>query len=128
SELQAYKGLRRLGEWEYELANAQKVLNQQIGTRHLDGFGVSEYPLALSAAGCLMQYVQDTQRTALPHINAIIVESQNQFIQLDATSRKNLELTRNLAGGYENTLSSILDRSSTAMGSRLLNRWLHQPL
>ncbi|WP_442871210.1 DNA mismatch repair protein MutS [Agarivorans sp. 3_MG-2023] len=128
SELQAYKGLRRRGEWEYDLATAQKVLNQQFGTRHLDGFGVSEYPLALSAAGCLMQYVQDTQRTALPHINAIIVESQNQFIQLDATSRKNLELTRNLAGGYENTLSSILDRSSTAMGSRLLNRWLHQPL
>ncbi|WP_373681403.1 DNA mismatch repair protein MutS [Agarivorans sp. Toyoura001] len=128
SELQAYKGLRRRGEWEYDLATAQKVLNQQFGTRHLDGFGVSEYPLALSAAGCLMQYVQDTQRTALPHINAIIVESQNQFIQLDAASRKNLELTRNLAGGYENTLSSILDRSSTAMGSRLLNRWLHQPL
>ncbi|UPW17409.1 DNA mismatch repair protein MutS [Agarivorans sp. TSD2052] len=126
--LQSYKGLRRRGEWEYDLASAQKALNQQFGTRHLDGFGVSEYPLALAAAGCLMQYVQDTQRTALPHINAIIVESQNQFIQLDAASRKNLELTRNLAGGFENTLSSILDHSSTSMGSRLLNRWLHQPL
>ncbi|WP_370525638.1 DNA mismatch repair protein MutS [Agarivorans sp. Alg241-V36] len=126
--LQGYKGLRRRGEWEFDLATAEKVLNQQFGTRHLDGFGVSEYPLALSAAGCLLQYVQDTQRTALPHINAIIIESQSQFIQLDAASRKNLELTRNLAGTYDNTLSAILDRSATAMGSRLLNRWIHQPL
>ncbi|GAB1622183.1 DNA mismatch repair protein MutS [Agarivorans albus] len=126
--LQSYKGLRRRGEWEFDLATAEKVLNQQFGTRHLDGFGVSEYPLALSAAGCLLQYVQDTQRTALPHINAIIIESQSQFIQLDAASRKNLELTRNLAGTYDNTLSAILDRSATAMGSRLLNRWIHQPL
>ncbi len=123
-----FKGLRRRGEWEYDLATAEKVLNQQFGTRHLDGFGVSEYPLALAAAGCLMQYVQDTQRTALPHINAVIVENQSQFIQLDAASRINLELTRNLSGGIDNTLSSVLDRSATAMGSRLLNRWIHQPL
>ncbi|WP_432463559.1 DNA mismatch repair protein MutS [Agarivorans sp. QJM3NY_33] len=126
--LQANKGLRRRGEWEYDLASAQKILNLQFGTRHLDGFGVSEYPLAIAAAGCLMQYVQDTQRTALPHINTIIIEKQNQFIQLDAASRKNLELTRNLSGGQEHTLSAVLDRSATAMGSRLLNRWLHQPL
>ncbi|WP_026958526.1 DNA mismatch repair protein MutS [Aliagarivorans taiwanensis] len=122
------KGLRRRGDWEFDLDSAKQVLNQQFGTQHLDGFGVSQAGLALCAAGCLLQYVKDTQRTALPHINQLKMEQQSDFIQVDAASRRNLEITHNLSGGTDNTLASVLDRCATAMGSRLLSRWLHQPL
>ncbi|WP_026973034.1 DNA mismatch repair protein MutS [Aliagarivorans marinus] len=122
------KGLRRRGDWEFDLDSAKQVLNQQFGTQHLDGFGVSQAGLALCAAGCLLQYVKDTQRTALPHINQLKMEQQSDFIQVDAASRRNLEITHNLSGGTDNTLASVLDRCATAMGSRLLGRWLHQPL
>lgn len=122
------QGLRRRGEWEFDIDTAIKLLNQQFGTQHLDGFGVSQYPVAIAAAGCLLNYVKDTQRTRLPHIRAITVEQTQQYVQLDAATRKNLELTQNLSGGVEHTLSSIVDRCVTAMGSRLLKRWLHQPI
>ncbi|RKF15621.1 DNA mismatch repair protein MutS [Alginatibacterium sediminis] len=126
--LSPYKGLRRRGDWEFDIESASDALKRQFSTDHLDGFGVSAHPLGLAAAGCLMQYVHDTQRTALPHIQKIVVQQQQQYVQLDAASRKNLEITQNLAGGHSNTLSAVIDRCSTAMGSRLLGRWLHQPL
>ncbi len=121
------KGLRRRAEWEFEFATAHHLLCQQFGTRDLIGFGVESATTALCAAGCLMQYVKDTQRTALPHIRAIRLEQTEQMIVLDAATRRNLELTQNLAGGVENTLAQVLDATATAMGSRLLKRWIHQP-
>ncbi len=122
-----FKGKRRRPDWEYDLQTAHRVLNQQFNTKELTGFGVTDYPVALSAAGCLMQYVKDTQRTALPHIRSVTVESMHTCILLDAATRRNLELTTNLSGGADNTLSQVLDKTSTAMGSRLLKRWLHMP-
>ncbi|WP_408621550.1 DNA mismatch repair protein MutS [Celerinatantimonas sp. YJH-8] len=122
------RGLRRRGEWEFDTETAIQLLNQQFGTQHLDGFGVSQYPVALAAAGCLLSYVKDTQRTSLPHLRSIKVEQSQNYIQLDAATRRNLELTQNLSGGHEHTLSSVMDRCVTAMGSRLLKRWLHQPI
>jgi DNA mismatch repair protein MutS len=122
------KGLRRRPEWEFDLQTSLSLLNQQFGTKELTGFGVENKKLGLSAAGCLFQYVKDTQRTALPHIRAILTESASKGVVLDAATRRNLELTQNLQGGIENTLASILDTSSTPMGSRLLKRWLHFPL
>tara|TARA_R110001583_G_scaffold78901_2_gene213623 strand:- start:6627 stop:9119 length:2493 start_codon:yes stop_codon:yes gene_type:complete len=123
-----YKGLRRRPEWEFDVETSLALLNKQFGTKELTGFGVSDKLLGLSAAGCLFQYVKDTQRTALPHIRAIVCESASLGVVLDAATRRNLELTQNLQGGLENTLASILDKSSTPMGSRLLKRWLHFPL
>ncbi|TWX68819.1 DNA mismatch repair protein MutS [Colwellia demingiae] len=122
------KGLRRRPEWEFDLDTAINLLNKQFDTKELTGFGVDDKPLGLAAAGCLFQYVKDTQRTALPHIRAIICESANKGVVLDAATRRNLELTQNLHGGLDNTLAAILDKSSTTMGSRLLKRWLHFPL
>ena len=122
------KGLRRRPEWEFDLDTAISLLNKQFDTKELTGFGVDDKPLGLSAAGCLFQYVKDTQRTALPHIRSIISESANKGVVLDAATRRNLELTQNLQGGQDNTLAAILDKSSTPMGSRLLKRWLHFPL
>ncbi|MCS3460462.1 DNA mismatch repair protein MutS [Aeromonas sp. BIGb0445] len=122
------RGLRRRPEWEFELGTARKLLCQQFGTQDLVGFGVDKSEVALCAAGCLMQYVKDTQRTALPHIRGVRLEQPDHAVIMDAATRRNLELTQNLAGGYENTLSEVLDRAQTPMGSRLLKRWLHQPI
>lgn len=128
SLIEQYKGLRRRPEWEFDIETSLSLLNQQFGTKELAGFGVDDKLLGISAAGCLFQYVKDTQRTALPHIRAIISESTSAAVVLDAATRRNLELTQNLQGGTDNTLAAILDKSSTPMGSRLLKRWLHFPL
>ncbi|WP_168385703.1 DNA mismatch repair protein MutS [Erwinia amylovora] len=122
------RGLRRRPLWEYELDTARQQLNLQFATRDLAGFGVEQAHLALRAAGCLLQYVKDTQRTSLPHIRSLTMERQQDGIIMDAATRRNLEITQNLAGGSENTLASVLDKTVTAMGSRMLKRWLNMPL
>lgn len=121
-------GLRRRPLWEFELDTAKQQLNLQFGTRDLIGFGVEQAHQALRAAGCLLQYVKDTQRTSLPHIRGLTMERQQDGVVMDAATRRNLELTQNLAGGTENTLAAILDCTVTAMGSRMLKRWLHMPI
>ncbi|RBM83704.1 DNA mismatch repair protein MutS [Vibrio paracholerae] len=122
------QGNRRRPIWEFELATAKQQLNQQFGTRDLVGFGVEQAKLGLCAAGCLIQYVKDTQRTALPHIRSLTWDRQDQSVILDAATRRNLELTHNLAGGTDNTLAEVLDHCATPMGSRMLKRWVHQPM
>ncbi len=119
---------RRRPVWEFELDTAKQQLNQQFGSRDLVGFGVEHAHLGLCAAGCLIQYVKDTQKTALPHIRSLVFDSQDSSVILDAATRRNLEITQNLSGSHENTLAEIMDHSSTAMGSRMLKRWLHQPM
>lgn len=126
--IEPYKGLRRRPIWEFELSTAISELNRQFGTKDLRAFGVEKSPLGLAAAGCLLQYAKETQRASLPHIQSISVIQNNDNIQLDAATRRNLELTQNLAGGTENTLASVLDKCVTPMGSRLLKRWIHQPI
>ncbi|MEH0688662.1 DNA mismatch repair protein MutS [Vibrio cholerae] len=121
-------GNRRRPIWEFELDTAKQQLNQQFGTRDLVGFGVEHAKLGLCAAGCLIQYVKDTQRTALPHIRSLTFDRQDHSVILDAATRRNLEITQNLAGGTDNTLASVLDHTATPMGSRMLKRWLHQPM
>ncbi len=122
------QGNRRRPIWEFELATAKQQLNQQFGTRDLVGFGVEQAKLGLCAAGCLIQYVKDTQRTTLPHIRSLTWDRQDQSVILDAATRRNLELTHNLAGGTDNTLAEVLDHCATPMGSRMLKRWVHQPM
>ncbi|MGB2078298.1 MAG: DNA mismatch repair protein MutS [Vibrio sp.] len=126
--LSPYKGQRRRPIWEFDLDTAKQQLNLQFGTKDLVGFGVEQAQMGLRAAGCLIQYVKDTQRTALPHIRALTYDRQDTSVVLDAATRRNLEISQNLSGGYENTLASVLDRTATAMGSRLLSRWLNQPM
>ena len=121
-------GLRRRPEWEFDYQTAEQQLLNQFQTKDLVGFGVHNAKLGITAAGCIMQYVKDTQRTALPHIRSILLEQNEMNIVMDAATRKNLELTQNLSGGFEHTLASILDKTSTAMGSRMLKRWVHSPL
>jgi len=114
--------------WHFDEDHAQQLLQKQLGTRDLSGFGCDDMPIAVVAAGVLLQYVNETQRTALPHINSLQVENSNDGIILDAASRRNLELEHSLLGDHKNTLISVLDNTATSMGGRLLSRWLNKPL
>ncbi len=122
------RGARSQPEWEFDGASARRALNTQFQTHDLAGFGCDQLELAIGAAGCLLQYVKDTQRSNLPHIRGLSHERREDSVILDAATRRNLEIDINLAGGESNTLFSVLDRGATAMGSRLLRRWLHRPL
>ncbi|MEZ5452236.1 MAG: DNA mismatch repair protein MutS [Thiothrix sp.] len=114
--------------WHFDRETAQRLLLRQFGTHDLSGFGCDHLPLAITAAGALLNYVQETQRTALPHINSLTVELSDEGIILDAASRRNLELESSLSGEHKNTLISVIDKTATSMGSRLLRRWLNKPL
>ena len=120
--------VRRLAPWQFDTAGAHIRLAQQFGSRDLAGFGVADLPLAMAAAGALLDYIQTTQRTALPHIQSIRAERDSDFVQLDAATRRNLELTETLRGEAAPTLLSVLDTTATGMGTRLLRHWLHHPL
>lgn len=121
-------GVRKRAPWEFEHETAVRLLTQQMQTLDLAGFGCADLPVAISAAGCLLQYAKDTQRAALPHIRALQAERREESVILDAATRRNLELVTNLTGGQDNTLASVFDQTATAMGSRLFKRWLNRPL
>ncbi|PLW67315.1 DNA mismatch repair protein MutS [Pseudohalioglobus lutimaris] len=121
-------GSRAQPEWEFDSESARRALNAQFQTHDLQGFGCDGLDLAIGAAGCLLQYVKDTQRSSLPHIRSLSHESREASVILDAATRRNLEIDVNMAGGDSNTIYSVLDKCVTAMGSRLLRRWLHRPL
>ncbi|WP_449106603.1 DNA mismatch repair protein MutS [Pseudomonas mohnii] len=121
-------GVRRRAPWDFERDSALKSLCQQFATQDLKGFGCENLTLAIGAAGCLLAYAKETQRTALPHLRSLRHERLDDTVVLDGASRRNLELDTNLAGGRDNTLQSVVDRCQTAMGSRLLTRWLNRPL
>ena len=122
------KGLRYRAPWEFDLDTAQRLLCEQFGTRDLIAFGCEELTVAKGAAGCVMAYVQETQRTALPHICRLQQENRQDSVLMDASTRRNLELCTNLSGGEDNTLFSILNTCATTIGSRQLARWINRPL
>ncbi len=120
--------LRERAPWQFDLAAASRTLTDQLGTLDLRGFGVDELPLAIAAAGALLQYVRDTQRTALPHVRSLQVEEHGEALALDAATRRNLELDYSLTGNEAATLLAILDATATGMGARTLRRWLGRPI
>lgn len=124
----AHPAKRRRPVWEFESDNARRILTGHFNTRDLSAFGCEDLELALQAAGCLLQYAQETQQSDLPHIQGIQVEQLEDSVILDAASRRNLELDTNLSGGRDNTLLSVIDHTATAMGGRLLSRWVNRPL
>ncbi|HEX7815715.1 DNA mismatch repair protein MutS [Dyella sp.] len=124
----ALPGLRKRPPWHFDGDAARRELNRFFGTRGLDGFGVDGLPLAIAAAGCLLGYVEETQKSALPHLSGMAVESASETIALDAATRRNLELDTHPSGRIEHTLLGVLDETVTPMGARLLRRWLNRPL
>ena len=120
--------IRRLAAWQFDEDSARTQLNQHFQTRDLSGFGCDDLSLAIAAAGCLLDYVKDTQRNELPHLTSIRHERQSDSVILDAATRRNLEIDLNLHGGEDNTLFSVYNSTVTAMGTRHLKRWLHRPV
>ncbi len=122
------RGITHRPVWHFDHETAVRLLTRQFGTRDLGGFGCADQTLSIAAAGSLLQYVEDTQRSALPHLRGLTVERREDAIIIDAATRRNLELDHSLSGQSQHTLAGILDRTTTPMGSRMLRRWLNRPL
>jgi DNA mismatch repair protein MutS len=114
--------------WHFDADAAARALAAQFGTHDLAGFGCTGLPLAVGAAGALLAYVQETQKSALPHLRSLSVETFSDALLMDPATRRNLELDVSLSGNDELTLAGVLDTTQTAMGARQLRRWLHRPL
>ncbi len=128
SALELRRGVRSQPPWYFDIEAAQRSLNTQFQTQDLRGFGCEHLTAAIASAGCLLEYLKDTQRTELPHLQGIREQKLSDSVILDAASRRNLEIDRNLNGGDEHTLFSVLATTITAMGTRHLRRWLHRPI
>ncbi len=119
----------KVDDWVFNLDYAKEVLTNHFGTHSLKGFGIDEMKEGIIAAGCIMNYLNETQKNNLPHIKKIYHYDYTDYIILDPSTKRNLEITSSISeGGREGTLISILDRSQTAMGGRLLKKWISRPL
>lgn len=127
-ELQDRFPVRKRLPWHFEHAAARSLLCKQFATHDLTGFGCEQAETAICAAGAIMEYLLDTQKSQLPHIQNIRLERDSDTILLDAATRRNLEIEQNAGGQDQWTLVGIFDRCKTSMGSRKIRRWLHQPL
>ncbi len=116
-------------DWHFDVASGTKALQEQLGVANLSGFSAEQLSAAIGSAGALLRYAQSTQGKGLQHVRMLMVESENEFIGLDAATRRNLELTETIRGqdgsSSSPTLFSQLDHCRTSMGSRLLRHWLH---
>ncbi len=118
-----------IDDWVYEGDYGYKLLTEHFKTHSLKGFGVEELTTAHFAAGSLLHYMQETQKAYLRHLRRLYAYESNEFMSLDPSTKRNLELTASLQeGGVEGTLISILDNTCTAMGGRLLRKWMMRPL
>jgi DNA mismatch repair protein MutS len=116
---------QHLPQWHFDVVKGHRALLDQLGVATLAGFGAEGMGAAFGAAGALLRYAQSTQGRGLQHVQGLLVEGENEFIGLDAATRRNLELTETIRGQESPTLFSLLDHCRTAMGSRLLRHWLH---
>jgi DNA mismatch repair protein MutS len=119
---------RSRAPWHFEVGTATRLLTAQFGVKDLDGYGCADLPCAIAAAGALLQYVQETQRSALPHLAGLVTEQRDEAVLMDPATRRNLELEQSLSGRQDCTLAGVLDRTATPMGARELRRWIARPL
>jgi DNA mismatch repair protein MutS len=118
-----------LEDWIFSSDYCYPLLLEHFQTSSLAGFGLEDYPAAVSAAGGLLHYLQETQKAALKHINSISYYNSSEYMILDKTTQQNLELTRTLRdGSRQGSLLATIDQCCTSMGSRRLKAWLLQPL
>ena len=121
-------GGREQPPWNFDTVTGRRLVTEQLGTTGLEGFDAEDAAHGVAAAGALLRYARDTQRSAVPHIRSLVRERHDQALILDAPTRRNLELEFGLAGNNELTLAGIMDRCQTPMGSRLLRAWINRPL
>ena len=121
--------LTRQASWRFELNRTQERLLSHFKVASLEGFGLRGMGLAVRAAGALLQYLEDTQPAALKLLTSISTYSLNEFMTLDAATRRNLELTETIRqGAVEGSLLHVLDHTVTPMGKRLMRQWVSKPL
>ncbi|WP_455933602.1 DNA mismatch repair protein MutS [Neisseria sp.] len=122
--------ITRLNSWQFAADAGAKLLTEYFGCQDLHGFGLDgkEHEAAVGAAGALLNYIRLTQNLMPQHLDGLSLETDSQYIGMDAATRRNLEITQTLSGKKSPTLFSILDGCATHMGSRLLALWLHHPL
>ncbi|CAN5803499.1 DNA mismatch repair protein MutS [soil metagenome] len=114
--------------WLWRLDRAEERLLAHFGVESLDGFGCAGKPAAIRAAGGLLQYLADNQMTGLKQIRTLTTYGVDGFMTLDAQTRRNLELIESTRGERKHSLLGVIDRTRTAMGARLLRKWIGQPL
>ncbi|MBX9605036.1 MAG: DNA mismatch repair protein MutS [Gammaproteobacteria bacterium] len=114
--------------WRFDLGSARRRLCEQFGVADLHGFGCATLDLAVAAAGAVLAYGQEMHGGALVHVLSLAVERPQDALHLDPATRRNLEIARALSGDDAHTLVAVMDSTRTAMGSRLLRRWLQRPL
>ncbi|WP_170253066.1 DNA mismatch repair protein MutS [Vogesella mureinivorans] len=119
---------KKLPPWQFDTESSTLALTRHFGTRDLAGFGADTLPVAVGAAGALLEYVKSTQGVNPAHIAQLAVEEPGELIRMDAATRRNLELTETIRGEASPTLASLLDTCATSMGSRMLRHWLHHPI
>ena len=119
---------KKLPPWQFDTESSTLALTRHFGTRDLAGFGADTLPIAVGAAGALLEYVKSTQGVNPAHIAQLSVEEPGELIRMDAATRRNLELTETIRGEASPTLASLLDTCATSMGSRMLRHWLHHPI
>lgn len=118
-----------MDDWIYEGDYGYKLLIDHFKTHSLKGFGVDDLEIAHTAAGSLLHYMMETQKSSLGHLKRIYGYENSDYMSLDGSTKRNLELTSTmLDGGTDGTLVSILDDTVTAMGGRLLRKWIMRPL
>lgn len=122
------KTITKRPDWHFNKKTAESIIKQQYDIEDLSGFGCQRLNAAVCALGCLIQYLNDTQKTLLPHLQNPKIDIADDVIQIDAVSRRNLEIETSLVDGKSHSLLDIIDTTSTVMGSRLLRRWLQQPV
>ena len=114
--------------WNFDVRAGERTLQDHFKAATLDGFGCAGLTLALGAAGALLKYAESTQGRSMSHVQSLSVETGDEYLVLDAVTRRNLEITETLRGAPSPTLFAALDVCVTSMGSRLLGHWLHHPL
>ncbi len=122
--------LEQYGASAFLPENAREILKRHFRVSSLSGFGAEDAPYAVSAAGALMRYLDETQKNALSHMRGMRLLNRSSYLVLDATTRRNLELTQPLrfGGNKRNTLIHLLDHAKTGMGGRMLRDWIDRPL
>ena len=119
---------KHVPSWHFEYESAYSALCKQFGTKDLNGYGCENQYSSVNAAGAILQYVKNTQKSALPHIDAIHLHHRSEYLHIDAITRRNLEIEHSISGETKNSLFGVLDNTACAMGARNLRKWLNQPI
>ncbi|GAB4460769.1 MAG: DNA mismatch repair protein MutS [Anaerolineales bacterium] len=114
--------------WKFEPGKCEETLLNHFNASTLEGFGLKGHSLAVRAAGAILQYLKETQPDSLKLLTSLRSYSIHEFMTLDASTRRNLELEETLRGERKGSLLGVLDRTVTPMGKRLMHQWISQPL